>query len=978
MKTVLHIARKEFGGFFASPVAFIFFAAFLAVTLFIFFWVETFFARNIAEVRPLFAWMPVLLIFLTAAITMRQWAEERRSGTLEFLLTSAVHPVALVLGKFLACMGLVAVSLLLTLPLPVTVGFMGALDWGPVLGGYLAALFLAAAYVSIGLYVSSRSENQIVSLILTTLVCFLFYLAGSDTLTSFFGNRGSELLKLLGSGSRFQSITRGVIDLRDLYYYLSLMGVFLGLNVYSLEKLRWVGNPSNSHHRLWQGATALLVANFLAANFWLAPLGKLRVDLTEGDMYSISETTRNYLSGLQEPLLIRGYFSAKTHPLLAPLVPRLRDLLQEYAIAGKGRVRVEFIDPLEHPDLEEEAGQKYGIKPVPFQTASKYQAAITNSYFDILVKYGDQFETLGFRDLIEIKMKNDGDIEVELRNPEYDITRAIKKTLTAYQAGGDIFARLKKPVTFTGYFSADNRLPSELAALKKELQQTLDEMQGRTDLFKVRILDPEEGDGSLAARLTSDYGFRPMAASLFDANTFWFYMTLDNGEQTLQIPLPQDLQGDSLKRALEAGIKRFSSGFTKTVALHTPPFTPPMPQYGIPAQGKRFTWLQDVLEEEHNVVTTDLEEGQVPDEADILFLAAPRELNEKQLFGVDQFLMRGGTVVLAASPFDINLSRDLTATEQKTGLEDWLAFHGITMEKKMVLDPQNAAFPVPVQRRVGGFVIQETRMVDYPYLVDIRPDGMNTDNGLLAGLNQLTMSWASPIHIDESKNSGRRVVRLLESSEQSWASASTDIRPDFSGKGPLGFARDEKSPAGRQLLGVVVEGGFISFFKDKPSPLLAEAQEKEAAAEAEKSGDQPDKETGSEDTTEKKEVIARVIEKSPDSARIILFSSSSFLTDTSLEIGSMAMGTRYLAPVQLAANAVDWSLEDRGLLAIRGRGHFSRPLVPMEKDERMFWEYLNYGLAVAGLFLVFLVRLYFRRRAVRRYRRVLAIETGRA
>ena len=157
-KTILHIARKEFAAFFSSPVAFIFFAAFLAVTLFVFFWVETFFANNIAEVRPLFSWMPILLIFLTAAVTKRQWAEERRSGTLEFLLTSAVHPVSLVAGKFLACLGLVAVSLFLTLPLPITVSIIGPLDWGPVIGGYVASLFLASAYVSIGLYVSSNSK----------------------------------------------------------------------------------------------------------------------------------------------------------------------------------------------------------------------------------------------------------------------------------------------------------------------------------------------------------------------------------------------------------------------------------------------------------------------------------------------------------------------------------------------------------------------------------------------------------------------------------------------------------------------------------------------------------------------------------------------------------------------------------------------------------------------------------------------------
>jgi ABC-2 type transport system permease protein len=145
MGNVLRIARKELAAFFASPAAFIFMAAFLAVTFFLFFWVDRFFARNIADVRPLFEWMPVLMIFFVSAVTMRMWSEERRAGTLEFLLTSPVDPLHLVLGKFLTCLALVAIALALTLPLSFTVSMMGRLDWGPVAGGYLAALALPSA-----------------------------------------------------------------------------------------------------------------------------------------------------------------------------------------------------------------------------------------------------------------------------------------------------------------------------------------------------------------------------------------------------------------------------------------------------------------------------------------------------------------------------------------------------------------------------------------------------------------------------------------------------------------------------------------------------------------------------------------------------------------------------------------------------------------------------------------------------------------
>lgn len=963
MNTVFRIAKKEFGSFFSSPIAFIFIGVFLTVNLFVFFWVETFFSTNISEVRPLFKWMPILLIFLSGAITMRLWAEEQRSGTLEFLLTSPVKPLALVLGKFFACLGLVIVSLILTLPLPISVSFMGPLDWGPVWGGYLATVFLAGAYIAIGLFVSVKSDNQIVSLIVTTLVCSLFYLLGSDVLVSFFGSRGAEMLQLLGSGSRFDSITRGIIDFRDFYYYLTIMGVFLCLNVYGLEKIRWADNPSNSNHRAWRIICALVIVNFIAANFWLLPVGQLRTDLTQGNIYSISEATKGYLRQLKEPLLIRGYFSPQTHPLLAPLVPRIRDLVEEYAVAGGPKVHVEFINPQDHPELEQEAGQKYGIRPVPFQTASKYQSSVTNSYFDLLIQYGDQFETLSFRDLIEIKVASEQDLEVELRNPEYDITRAIKKVLFSYQGGGDLFANIGRNVTFTGYMSADALLPGELITLKGDLQEILEQMkQEGKDLFSYGFVDPDT-DNSAANMIQSEFGFQPMAASLFDDRTFWYYMTLASGEQVVEIPLPEDLSKEGLKRSLEAGLKRFSATFTKTVALFTPQATPPMPQYAMMGpQGPQFNLLRELLGKEHSVSAADLESGRVSEQADILVVVAPEALSEKQLFGIDQFLMQGGTVILAASPFKVGLERNLSINKQPTGLEEWLASYGLTIEETLVMDPQNSAFPVPVQRKVGAFTVQETKMVNYPYFVDIRPDAMNKESGLMGGLNQLTMNWASPIVVDEKKNENRKLIRLLESSDESWVTSEPQVQPDFELHGDDGFAPGKD--LSQHLLGLVVEGQFTSYFAGKPSPLL-----EDTSAESEKSD--------AENEKEKKQVIFRQIAKSPDSARIILLSSSTFLSDTVLGIGSNIRRTGYLGPVQLVENAVDWSLEDRGLLEIRGRSHFSRALFPMTKSIQLFWEYTNYGLAFLGLFGLWVLRKIVTGRAEKKQLLLLKQAMGR-
>ncbi len=969
MITLRRVARRELAVFFATPAAFIFFGAFLAATLFIFFWVETFFSRNIADVRPMFEWMPLLLIFLSAAITMRVWSEEHRAGTLEPLLTAPVSLPALVGGKFVACLSLVAIGLVLTLPLPVTVSFLGQLDWGPVFGGYLASLCLAGAYIAIGLFVSAQFNSQIVSLIVTTLACTGLYLLGSDILTNFFGNRGGELLKLLGAGSRFAAITRGVIDLRDLVYSLSLIGLFLSLNVYSLERQRWAGNPVNPHHRRWAALTGLLTVNFLLVNLWMAPLGDLRTDLTAGRIYSISPATRSYLDRLQEPLLIRGYFSAQTHPLLAPLQPQLRDLLREYEVAGKGRVKVEFVDPQEKPELEQEAGEKYGIRPVPFQTASRYQTAVTNSYFDILIKYGDEFVTLGFQDLIEVKSEGDTKLEVELRNPEHDITRAIKKVLYSYQGGGNLFSGIGSPVVFHGYFSPEAKLPQPLIDLRNNLESVLADLkQQGGDKFSTSFADPEAEGGQLAARLSKEFGMQPMVAGLLSPETFWFYMTLESGGQQVQVALPSQLDKAALKTTIEASLKRFSKGMLKTVALYTPPANPSMAQFGMPDQGNTFQLLQRFAEQEHRVKPVDLSTGQVDPEADILVVVAPERLQEKQVFAIDQFLMQGGTVVLATSPFDVSLQGQISAVEKKSGLSEWLAGYGINLGHTLVLDPQNAAFPVPVERQAGGYSIRETHLINYPYFVDIRGDGMNRVNGLITGIDQLSMTWASPIGIDQEKNKGRQVVRLLESSKGAWLSDSITIQPDFDRFGQAGFAQGES--AGRQLLAVLVEGAFDSAFKGKTSPLIEEARKQQAEKKLEKQEDGLDDPAGGK----KNEVIGRVLERSTDSARIILLASNTFLADTSLDLASGAGGARYLNPLQLVANCIDWSLEDRDLLSIRGRGHFARTLLPMSKEGRMLWEYINYGLAAFGLLTVWGLRRLVRARTRRREQRLIAGE----
>src|SRR5262245_22615477 len=307
---ILTVVKKELRSYFNSAIAVIFLAAFLLAALVMFFWVEKFFARGLADLRPLFEWMPRLLIILVSALAMRQWADERRGGTLEILLTLPVPRWQLVLGKFLAGMVLIAIALGLTLILPITIARMGNLDMGPVVGGYLATLLLAGAYLAIGMCVSAATENQIIAFVGTAALCLV---------TWGIGQFDWKVGRVLGTGVRFESIARGVLDLRDLAYYGGVIAIGIALNVLLLARLTW-GHGARTHARKLAAllAVGLVAANAIALDVWLAPVHRARIDLTQDGVYSLSSTTQDMLAGLDERLLIRGYISEKTHPLLAP------------------------------------------------------------------------------------------------------------------------------------------------------------------------------------------------------------------------------------------------------------------------------------------------------------------------------------------------------------------------------------------------------------------------------------------------------------------------------------------------------------------------------------------------------------------------------------------------------------------------------------------------------------------------------------
>lgn len=921
MRETIALIRKELNSYFSSPMALIFVGVFLAITLFTFFWVEKFWARGLADMRPLFRWLPVLMIFLAGALTMRQWSEEEQSGTIELLLILPVRLVQLVIGKFVAVLVLIATALALTFFLPVMVSRLGNLDAGPAIGGYLAALLMAAAYVAIGLFVSSRTSNQIVALILTVVVCGVFHLVGTSQVTEFTTSSTAEVLRAVGTGSRFQSIERGVIDLRDLLYYTTLTALFLALNVFSLDSKRWGRGSSTQRYRLNTGAGMLLLAaNLIVVNFILYPVTSLRADLTEYKEYSLSKVTKDLLQNLDEPLLITAYFSEENHPLLEPLIPRVRDTLEEYRIAAKGNLTLTIVDPISNSELETEANQIYGIRPTPVPIQGRTGSSILNIYFDILIRYGDQNVTLNFGDLIEVDQFGSGEIEVRLRNLEYDLTSAIKKVVSGFQSIDAVLESLADPAVLTLYVT-----PSTLPEALQEAPATIETIAtalNSTGKFRFQTVNLEDPTVNISPQALFDrYQIRPLVADFLSTDSFYMHLVLEANGETQVIAPPQDASESGIRSVIEAALKRISTGFLTVVGVWSPPNTPQVNQFGqqVPSY-QSYQYVPQYLQSNYDLRQIDLSTGEVAADIDVLLVLGPENLSDVQLYAIDQFLMRGGALFVAAGNYKLvpdEFTGSIAVQPMMGNLQPLLSSYGIEVERQLVLDPQNQPFPIPVTRNIGGFQVQEIQAVNYPHFVDVRPEGMDRNNPILANLPALTLNWVSPITLDSSQNEGRSISRLLRSTDKSWATSSLNVQPTEGLE--YGFVVD--SDQKRHTLGVAIRGKFESYFKDKPSPF-----------------------EGTENP-----IPFSFIEESPDTARLIVVGSSEFLNDTLLQLSQSLSGDRYLSNLQFVQNSVDWAVQDTDLLSIQAGGKSVRLLKPIEEDEQRQWEIANYVIALLAL-----------------------------
>jgi len=242
MQNILVICRRELGGYFATPLAYVFIVIFLVLAGVLTFFVGGFFERSQADLQSFFTFHPWLYLVLIPAVSMRLWSEERKSGTIELFMTLPIRLSEAVIGKFIAAWIFIGIALALTFPFLLTVLYLGDPDNGVILASYIGSWLMAGAILAIGAAVSAATKNQVIAFVLTATLVFVLIAAGTPTVMGLFQGWAPEgLVRAIAAASlfgHFTAITRGVLDLRDLFYFVSIMVAFLAANAVLIDLMK--------------------------------------------------------------------------------------------------------------------------------------------------------------------------------------------------------------------------------------------------------------------------------------------------------------------------------------------------------------------------------------------------------------------------------------------------------------------------------------------------------------------------------------------------------------------------------------------------------------------------------------------------------------------------------------------------------------------------------------------------------------------
>ena len=374
---MLAILKKEITAFFASPIGYLVIAIFLLLNgLFLWFFKGEFniLDNGFSDLSPFFLLAPWILIFLISAVTMRSFSDEKKQGTLELLLTKPISPLKIVLGKYFGALALIVIALIPTLLYVYTIyqlgNPIGNLDTGSTLGSYFGLLFLIAAYTAIGIFTSSITNNQIVAFISAVFLCFFFYI-GFEGVADF---AASNYIEQLGMNAHYKSISRGVIDTRDIVYFISVILIFTLFTVRCIRTKQFIKHDFIIF-------SILVLGLFILNNFIYKTGLYKRYDLTHDQRYTLNEATLNIIDQVKSPISIDVFLEGEDFPSeFRRLKAETKQLLEEFE-AYNSNIKFNFINPLENESNKEEtirALTQRGLMPMQLtvQESGKSSQAI--------------------------------------------------------------------------------------------------------------------------------------------------------------------------------------------------------------------------------------------------------------------------------------------------------------------------------------------------------------------------------------------------------------------------------------------------------------------------------------------------------------------------------------------------------------------------------------------------------------------------
>ncbi|OGW91105.1 MAG: hypothetical protein A3D28_03250 [Omnitrophica bacterium RIFCSPHIGHO2_02_FULL_63_14] len=387
-----NIFRREIGSYFNSAIAYIFVIVFVVFANGLF--MLQFFQIGKADMRLFFNSLPFALIIFIPAISMRLWAEEKRTATYELLLTFPMRPHELVLGKYLASLFFYLFALASTLTIPVMIALVGKADPGPVIGGYLGVFLLGGFFLAIGIFLSGLCKDQIVAFIVTMIVTFALYFVGTDLFAVFLdgwvAGAGTFLKNNLGMAGRLVDFGRGVIDLVDIVYFVLAIGALLFLNGLSLE-----GRYRPKARLVFSAAVAVVTLSVVLVNWLIQDVRIGRWDVTEARVHTISENSVKVLKGLKVPVRVKYYVSAREGmpTMLKSLEQEVSDKLEALRAASGDKVQWSVVRLESVPDEKDPMRrtlQNQGVTPFQVESVQRDEVGVKLIFSTLVLEYKEK------------------------------------------------------------------------------------------------------------------------------------------------------------------------------------------------------------------------------------------------------------------------------------------------------------------------------------------------------------------------------------------------------------------------------------------------------------------------------------------------------------------------------------------------------------------------------------------------------------